>query len=98
MIIISSPIGFPKSTVKFEEIPFPENLTGCISFCGHPATKALLEALGAKTVAGKWTGPEIGESYLSVPLVVNGREDGYTKDVAIKSITELKAILCVRVG
>lgn len=76
MIIISSPLGFPSTTISFNEIPFPADLSGAKSYVGHPATKALLEALGASTVAGKWAGPTIGESYIAVPLAQNAREGG----------------------
>ena len=98
MIILSSALGFPGTTVKFDEVAFPKDLTGCVSYVGHPATKALLEGLGASTVSGRWVGPEIGESYLAVPLAQNAREGGYTKDMAIESVSELKAILCTRVA
>lgn len=98
MIVVSSPLGFAGTTVKFEEVPFPWDLTDCTSYVGHPATRALLEALGAQTVAGRWAGPEIGESYLSVPLAQNAREGGYTPDTAIESAAELRAIMCTRIA
>ncbi len=98
MIILSSPLGFPSTTISFEEIPFPADLSGNVSYVGHPATKALLEALGASTVSGKWAGPAIGESYLAVPLAQNTREGSWTQDTAIGSVAELKCILCTRVA
>lgn len=98
MIIISSPLGFAGAIVQFSEVPFPADLSGCTSYVGHPATKALLEALGAQTVAGRWAGPEIGESYLAVPLAQNVREGGYTTDTAIESVAELRAIMCTRIA
>ena len=97
MIILPSPLGFPGATIQFEEVAFPQSLEGCRSYVGHPATRALLEALGAEFVPGRWDGPAVGESYLSVPLARNEREGGWTKDVAVKSVAQLRAIRCTRV-
>lgn len=98
MVIVSSPLGFIGTTIQFEEITFPSSLEGTISYVGHPATKALLEALGAVSIPGKWQGPQIGEVYLAVPLAQNTREAGWTHDQAIESIAELKAIQCTRIA
>ena len=100
LVVLSSPLGFPGAVVEFTEIAFPAALTGCQSFVGHPATKQLLEALGAVTVPvpGRWNGPAIGESYLAVPLAQNARADGYTQDAAIESVSDLRAILCTRLA
>lgn len=57
MIIISSPLGFAGATVKFEEVQFPQDLTGCVSYVGHPATRQLIEGLGAQTVTGSQVRP-----------------------------------------
>lgn len=103
-VVVSSPIGFSGTTIRFEEVAFPSNLAGYISYVGHPATRSLLEALGATTdtsggngALGKWAGPEVGESYLAVPLAQNARTDGWTANVAIESVAALKAIRCTRV-
>lgn len=102
-VIAPSPLGFPGATIQFEEMPFPADLTGMTSYVGHPATRSLLEALGAQTDAsnngnpGRWQGPAIGESYLAIPLASNAREGGYTKDVAIDSVSALRAIRCTRI-
>jgi hypothetical protein len=98
MVIVSSPLGFSGATIKFEEVAFPADLAGATSYVGHPATKALIEALGAQTVTGKWAGPAVGESYLAVPLAQNNREGGYTQDQAIESVSELRAIRCTRIA
>lgn len=98
MIIVSSLLGFTGTTIRFEEVAFPSTLAGATSYVGHPATKALLEALGATTVAGRWEGPAIGESYLAVPLAQNMRTEGWTANTAIESVAELKAILCTRIA
>ena len=98
MIIVSSPLGFVGATIRFKEVPFPSSLTGAVSYVGHPATKTLLEALGASTVPGRWNGPAVGESYLAVPLAQNAREGGYTKDQAIESVASLRAVLCTRIA
>jgi hypothetical protein len=98
MIIISSPLAFPGATIKAQEVPFPASLAGAISYVGHPATRALIEALGAETLTGKWAGPAIGEKYLAVPLAQNNREGGYTQDQAIESISQLRAILLERIA
>jgi hypothetical protein len=84
--------------VRFEETPFPASLEGCQSYVGHPSTKALLEALGAQTIPGRWEGPAVGEQYLAVPLMQNEREDGWTKDKAVSSVNALRAIRCTRVS
>lgn len=97
-IIVSSPLGFPGATIKFEEVAFPSDLSSKTSFVGHPATKGLLEALGASTVSGRWAGPQVGESYLAVPLATNPREGGYTQDTAVSDVSSLKAILCTRIA
>lgn len=98
LVVLSSPLGFPGALVEFADIPFPAALSGYSSYVGHPATKTLLEALGAETMPGRWTGPAVGESYLAVPLAQNAREGGYTKDVAIDSVADLHAILCTRLA
>ncbi len=96
-VVLSTALGFAGMTIRFEEIDFPSNLTGYVSYVGHPATKMLIEALGATTVSGRWNGPSVGESYIAVPLANNTREGGYTQDVAIESVGELKAIRCTRI-
>jgi hypothetical protein len=98
MVIISSPLGFAGTTVRFEEVAFPQSLEGAISYVGHPSTRALLEALGAETRTGRWEGPAVNESYLAVPLAQNAREGGWTRDVAIESVRELRAIRCTRIA
>jgi hypothetical protein len=40
VVILSSPLGFPGATIKFEEAEFPSSLAGCTSYVGHPATRA----------------------------------------------------------
>ena len=97
-VILSTPLGFAGTTMSFEEVQFPQSLEGFVSFVGHPATKGLVEALGATTVTGKFSGLQIGESFLAVPLANNPREGGFTKDVAVQSVAELKCILCTRVA
>lgn len=98
IVVVSSPIGFAGATVKFEDVAMPTSMEGVTSYVGHPATRALLEALGATTVSGKWAGPSVGESYLAVPLALNPREGGFTRDVAISDVSELRAILCTRIA
>lgn len=104
-VIVSTPLGFAGSTIRFEEIDFPASLAGMVSFVGHPATRSLVEALGAVTDAsgvngapGKYAGPAVGESYLAVPLAANPRAEGWTANVAVESVKELKAILCTRIA
>jgi hypothetical protein len=76
-----------------------------VSYVGHPATRGLLEALGATTdtsgvngAPGKWAGPSVGESYLAVPLAQNPRAEGWTANVAVESVAALKAIRCTRIA
>ncbi len=103
-VILSTPLGFPGQVLVFDEIPFPKDLYGMISYVGHPSTRALVEALGATTDTtgangnpGKFAGLAVGESYLAVPLASNPRTEGWTANVAIESIAELKAILVTRI-
>ncbi len=99
-IIMSSPLGFPGATIKYQEIDFPHDLTGKTSYCGHPSTKQLLEALGASTIKGRYGGPAVGESFIAVPLQPSSapREEGFTSDKAIESVADLRAILCTRIA
>ena len=96
--ILSSPLAFAGGLYKSQEVEFPANLTGTPSYCGHPNTKLLLTALGAEYTPGRWEGPQVGESFLAVPLARNEREGGYTTDAAIESVAELKAILVTRIA
>ena len=97
-VVVSSPLGFAGATIYFEEIAFPATLAGMTSYVGHPATKALLEALGATFTPGRWVGPEVGESYLAVPLATNPRPEGVTVEAAVEDTAGLKAILCTRIA
>lgn len=104
-VVLSTALGFAGQTLRFDEIPFPASLAGMISYVGHPATRALVEALGATTDAtgpngnpGKFSGLAVGESYLAVPLASNPRAEGWTANVAIESIQDLKAILVTRIA
>lgn len=96
--ILSSPLGFVGMTLKFDSVPFPTELTGIPHYVGHPDTKALIEALGAVPAPTKnYGGPEVGQSYLAVPLAKNPRTGGYTTDTAISDVSQLKAVLVTRV-
>lgn len=103
-VILSSALVFPGTTVKAEEITFPTDLTGVLSYVGHPATQALVEALGAVTDEsnngrpGKYAGPAVGESYLAVPLASNARPGGYTQHAAVSDVAALRAILVTRIS
>lgn len=104
-VVVSSPLGFAGMVIMFEEVPFPSSLEGMVSYVGHPATRALLEALGATTDAsgvngapGRWNGPQVDESYIAVPLAQNQRPGGVTAEQAVSDTKELKAILCTRIA
>lgn len=96
--ILSSPLGFAGMTLKFEEVEFPISLQGIPHYVGHPATKELLDLLGAEHTKGLYSGPDVGESFLAVPLNRNPREEGYTVDTAIDSVKDLRAIKVTRVA
>lgn len=103
MIVVSSPLCyFPgKGEVQryeAKEISFPDSMVGNTSYVGHPNTQTLVEALGATTVSGRWEGPEVGESFVAVPLANNQREGGYTKDTAVEDVKQLRAILITRLA
>lgn len=96
--ILSSTVLTP-GTFQAKEIPFPASLEGIPHYIGHPATRALIEALDAeKAPDALFGGLEVGQSYLAVPLQRNPREGGYTQDVAISDISELKAMLVTRIA
>lgn len=103
-VILSSPLGFDNCLIYTEPVAFPTDLTGMVSYVGHPSTRQLLEALGATSNAsnngapGKYDGPKVGESFLAVPLANNSREGGWTNDTAIESVARLSAKLCTRVA
>ena len=95
--IVSSTI-LTDGEFRCETIPFPKDLTGVPHYVGHPATKGLIEALGATQAATKFFGGlEIGESYLAVPLANNPRTEGYTIDLAISDVSELTAKKVTRI-
>lgn len=97
--VLSSPLGFAGMTLKFESVPFPTELAGIPHYVGHPATKALLEALGAVPAPTKiYGGPEVGQAYLAVPLAQNPRTEGYTADTAVSDVSQLKAVLVTRLA
>lgn len=96
--ILSSPLAFAGGLYKSAEVPFPADLDGIPSYCGHPHTKELLDALGAEYRQGRWTGPRVGESFLAVPLMRNERDGGYTVDQAVGSVSELRATLVTRIA
>lgn len=96
--ILSSPLAFAGGLYKSNNVAFPTSLEGIPSYCGHPATRELLAALGAEYTPGRWEGPRVGESFLAVPLVRNEREGGFTVDTAIESIASLDAVLVTRIA
>ncbi len=97
-VILSSTV-LTEGTFTCKNVPFPADLTGIPHYVGHPATKALLDALGAeKSPESLFGGLEVGESYLAVPLATSPRADGWTKDTAIDDITALQAKLITRIA
>lgn len=95
--IVSSTI-LTDGTFVCETISFPQDLAGVPHYVGHPATKGLIEALGATQAPTKFFGGlEVGESYLAVPLANNPRSEGYTTDLAISDISELTAKKVTRI-
>lgn len=96
--ILSSTVLTP-GTFRAEEIPFPASLEGIPHYVGHPATRSLVEALGAEKASETlFGGLEVGQSYLAIPLQRNPREGGYTQDIAISDTSELKAMLVTRIA
>ncbi|MEK7611391.1 MAG: hypothetical protein AAB486_03415 [Patescibacteria group bacterium] len=86
-------------TFQCETVPFPKDLTGVQHYVGHPATKGLLEALGAVQAPEKlFKGLEVGESYLAVPLANNPRADGYTVETAVSDVGQLTAKIVTRIA
>lgn len=80
-------------------VDFPASLAGVPHYVGHPATKVLLEALGAEQAPSRlFTGLEVGESYLAVPLAQNERPDGMTRDTAISDAIALHAKMVTRLA
>lgn len=82
-----------------ENIPFPQELGRIPHYVGHPATKGLVEALGAVPAPTKlFGGLAVGESYLAIPLAVNPRAEGYTADTAVNDVSQLQAKLVTRLA
>ena len=82
-----------------EIVPFPSSLTGIPHYVGHPATKGLIEALGAVSASTKlFAGLAVGESYIAVPLARNERVEGWTKDTAVTDVSQLQAKLVTRLA
>lgn len=96
--VLSSPLTFGSGIFKSQEVEFPSDLKGIQHYVGHPATRGLLDALGAEYTPGRWVGPQVGESYIAVPLAQNSRDGGWTKDQAIESTAQLSAILITRLA
>lgn len=95
--ILSSPICFSGGTFSADDVPMPD-VTGIPHYVGHPATRALLDAAGAVFTPGRYAGPEVGESFIAVPLALNPRAEGYTSDTAVADLSQLRVILVTRVA
>lgn len=96
--ILSSTV-LTDGTFQCETVPFPKDLTGTPHYVGHPATKALIEALGATPAPEKlFRGLEVGQSYLAVPLANNPRAEGYTADTAVNDVSQLTAKKVTRIA
>lgn len=96
--ILSSTV-LTDGTFKCETIPFPKGLAGTPHYVGHPATKALLEALGAVPAPTKlFGGLEVDQSFLAVPLANNPRAEGYTADTAVSDVGQLTAKVVTRIA
>lgn len=84
---------------RVEQIAFPESLAGIPHYVGHPETKALIEELGAQQAPEKlFTGLQVGETYLAVPLANNKREAGWTVHQAVAGVHELRAMRVTRIS
>ncbi len=95
--ILSTTVLPLDGTYRVGTIPFPASLAGIPHYIGHPATKALIEALGAVPAPTKlFAGQEVGEVVLAVPLAANARDGGWTLDQAVSDISALKARLVIR--
>jgi hypothetical protein len=95
--VLSSTVLGIDGVYRRQEVNFP-NIEGVVHFVGHPNTKALIEGLGAVPSTEKlFSGLEVGQAFLAVPLAQNPREEGWTKDTAVLSVTELKAVVITRV-
>lgn len=94
--ILSSTV-LTDGTFTCQTIEFPKELTGVPHYVGHPATKGLIEALGAVPAPEKlFKGLEVGQSFLAVPLALNPRAEGYTADTAVSDVSQLRAKLVTR--
>lgn len=96
--VLSSTI-LTDGTFECQTVNFPASLAGVSHYVGHPATKGLIEALGAIPAPTKlFGGLKVGESYLAVPLAVNPRVEGYTVDTAVADVSQLTARIVTRVA
>lgn len=74
------------------------DIKGLPSYVGHPDTAAVLEKLGVNKVSGLFAGLEVGQSFLAVPLSNPNRDEGWTVDQALSSLSELRVTIVTRVG
>ena len=84
---------------RCETISFPSDLSGVPHYVGHPDTKVLIETLGAVQASEKlFTGLQVGESYLAVPLANNSRDAGWTVHKAVSDLSQLTAKKVTRIA
>jgi len=96
--ILSSTV-LTDGTFTCQTVPFPASLEGVPHYVGHPATKSLLEALGATPAPTKlFSGLEVGQVYLAVPLASNPRAEGWTADTAVADVSQLTAKVVTRIA
>lgn len=98
LAVLSSTV-LTEGTFTCVKVDFPTDLAGVVHYVGHPATKALVEALGATQASEKlFKGLEVGQSYLATPLAQNPRAEGWTKDTAVTDASQLKALVVTRIA
>ena len=99
IVAILSSTVLTDGTFECQTIQFPTDLAGVPHFVGHPATKSLLETLGAVQSGQRlFGGLNVGESFLAVPLAHNERPEGMTVDTAIEDVSQLTAKIVRRVA
>jgi len=74
------------------------DLAGLPHYVGHPATRAILDALGAEYTPGRWEGPGVGESYIAFPLARNERPGGKTDEAVNVTLDDIRVTLVTRIA
>ena len=95
--ILSSTVLNVEGVYEAKFVSMPE-VGGIPHYVGHPATKELLDTLGAVHTTGLFGGLEVGQSFLAVPVQNPSRDEGWTVHKAIDGLQDLRVTLITRIA